>query len=112
MGCPAISIASRSDSSQLINLRAEQVPVLITGFWWKNLNVPNLVFNSTMSAASLTVMPLGAGNEVGRSAILLSFRGKNVLLDCGIHPAHSGIASLPFFDAIDPTSIDLILITQ
>ncbi|KAL9643144.1 hypothetical protein ABK040_001633 [Willaertia magna] len=60
----------------------------------------------------LTVTPLGAGNEVGRSAVLLQFKGKSVLFDCGIHPAYTGLASLPFFDEIDPQEIDLVLITH
>jgi cleavage and polyadenylation specificity factor subunit 3 len=61
----------------------------------------------------LEVTPLGAGSEVGRSCILLKFRGKTVLLDCGIHPAYTGLASLPFFDAIDNANkIDLLLISQ
>jgi len=38
------------------------------------------------SADTLEVTPLGAGSEVGRSCILLSYKGKNVMLDCGIHP--------------------------
>ena len=50
---------------------------------------------------TLEVTPLGAGSEVGRSCILLSDQGTNVLLDCGIHPGLSGIASLPYFDEID-----------
>ncbi|KAF0976110.1 hypothetical protein FDP41_004785 [Naegleria fowleri] len=60
----------------------------------------------------LTVTPLGAGNEVGRSAVLLQFKGKSVLFDCGIHPAFSGMASLPFFDEIDPSEVDLVLVTH
>lgn len=60
----------------------------------------------------LEVMPLGAGNEVGRSCIYMSFKGKNVLFDSGIHLAHSGIAGLPFFDEIDPSIIDVLLVTH
>jgi cleavage and polyadenylation specificity factor subunit 3 len=61
----------------------------------------------------LEVTPLGAGSEVGRSCILLKFRGKTILLDCGIHPAYTGLASLPFFDAIENANkIDLLLISQ
>ncbi|KAI8917326.1 beta-lactamase-like protein [Entophlyctis helioformis] len=60
----------------------------------------------------LKLTPLGAGNEVGRSCILLQYKGKTVMLDCGLHPAYSGLAALPFFDDIDPSSIDLILITH
>ncbi|EFC39387.1 predicted protein [Naegleria gruberi] len=60
----------------------------------------------------LVVTPLGAGNEVGRSAVLLQFKGKTVLFDCGIHPAFTGMASLPFFDTIEPSEIDLVLVTH
>ncbi|CAI5955889.1 unnamed protein product [Closterium sp. NIES-65] len=42
----------------------------------------------------LELMPLGAGNEVGRSCVFMSYKGKNVLFDCGIHPACSTQASL------------------
>jgi cleavage and polyadenylation specificity factor subunit 3 len=33
-------------------------------------------------------------------------------LDCGLHPAYTGLSALPFFDEIDPAEIDLILITH
>jgi len=33
-------------------------------------------------------------------------------LDCGIHPGQSGISGLPFFDEVDPATIDVLLITQ
>lgn len=58
------------------------------------------------------ITPLGAGNEVGRSCIVLQFKGKNIMLDCGVHPAFTGLASLPFFDEVDPATIDLVLITH
>jgi len=62
----------------------------------------------------LTFTPLGAGQEVGRSCHLLQFKGKNILLDCGIHPGMGGgIASLPFLTHIeDAEKIDLVLITH
>jgi cleavage and polyadenylation specificity factor subunit 3 len=61
----------------------------------------------------MTIMPLGGGQEVGRSCILLSYQNRNILLDCGCHPGREGIDSLPFFDALDsPENIDLILITH
>ena len=59
------------------------------------------------------IMPLGSGNEVGRSAVLVKFKGKTVLFDCGIHPARSGLESLPFFDSVDDCgSIDMCLVTH
>ncbi|CAH2070281.1 unnamed protein product [Thlaspi arvense] len=60
----------------------------------------------------LIITPLGAGNEVGRSCVYMSFRGKTILFDCGINPAYSGMAALPYFDEIDPTTIDVLLITH
>ncbi len=65
-----------------------------------------------LGSEEMVIMPLGAGNEVGRSCILMKFRGKTIMLDCGVHPAYSGIGALPYFDEIDPESVDLILITQ
>lgn len=35
-----------------------------------------------------------------------------VQFDCGIHPAYSGMAALPYFDEIDPSTVDVLLITQ
>ena len=60
----------------------------------------------------LEVVPLGAGNEVGRSCIVATFRSKSVMLDCGIHPGYSGIMSLPFFDEVDLRGVDVALITH
>lgn len=36
--------------------------------------------------SSLIIRPLGAGQEVGRSCIYMSFKGKVILFDCGILP--------------------------
>lgn len=37
-------------------------------------------------AEEMVIMPLGGGQEVGRSCILLQYQGRNILLDCGCHP--------------------------
>jgi len=61
----------------------------------------------------MEITPLGAGQEVGRSCVLMKFRGRQILFDCGIHPAFTGMASLPFFDHIpDMSQIDLCLVTH
>ncbi|CAM6129604.1 unnamed protein product [Calypogeia fissa] len=60
----------------------------------------------------LDITPLGAGNEVGRSCVVMTYKDKTVLFDCGIHPAHSGMAALPYFDEIDPSTIDVLLVTH
>ena len=64
-------------------------------------------------AEMMRITPLGAGQEVGRSCILLQYKGRNVMLDCGVHPGREGSDSLPFFDNIEEIgSLDLILVTH
>eukprot|EP01053_Blabericola_migrator_P005256 Blabericola_migrator_1__5255@NODE_26_length_20894_cov_127_933788_g23_i0_p4_GENE_NODE_26_length_20894_cov_127_933788_g23_i0NODE_26_length_20894_cov_127_933788_g23_i0_p4_ORF_typecomplete_len605_score74_08Lactamase_B_6/PF16661_5/2_3e50BetaCasp/PF10996_8/8_3e27Lactamase_B/PF00753_27/1_4e20Lactamase_B_2/PF12706_7/8_9e20Lactamase_B_2/PF12706_7/3_3e03Lactamase_B_2/PF12706_7/4_8e02RMMBL/PF07521_12/5_4e15Lactamase_B_3/PF13483_6/5_7e13Lactamase_B_3/PF13483_6/3e03Beta_lactamase3/PF17030_5/8_2e02Beta_lactam len=67
-----------------------------------------------MSVASsiLEVTPLGAGCEVGRSCVLVTFQGKKILFDCGIHPAHTGVTALPVFDSVDLSEVDVCLVTH
>ncbi|XP_028296270.1 cleavage and polyadenylation specificity factor subunit 3 isoform X2 [Gouania willdenowi] len=60
----------------------------------------------------LLVRPLGAGQEVGRSCIILEFKGRKIMLDCGIHPGLEGMDALPYIDLIDPAEIDLLLISH
>jgi cleavage and polyadenylation specificity factor subunit 3 len=61
----------------------------------------------------MVITPLGGGQEVGRSCIVLDYRGRSVMLDCGTHPGREGSDSLPFFDALeDPSAIDLVLVTH
>ena len=64
------------------------------------------------SSPNIEVIPLGGGCEVGRSCILVRFGDKQILLDCGIHPTDNDFSSLPFFDKIDPSKIDLLLVTH
>lgn len=61
---------------------------------------------------NLKITPLGAGNEVGRSCIHISYKSLNILLDCGVHPAYTGISSLPFLDLINLSTIDAVFITH
>ncbi|CAA0841512.1 Cleavage and polyadenylation specificity factor subunit 3-I [Striga hermonthica] len=68
--------------------------------------------STTSEGDELIITPLGAGNEVGRSCVYMSYKGKTLLFDCGIHPAFSGMAALPYFDEIDPSAIDLLLVTH
>ena len=43
---------------------------------------------------------------------LSACRGKTIMMDCGIHPGHHGMQSLPFFDDIDLEEVDIALITH
>ena len=58
------------------------------------------------------IKPLGAGSEVGRSCMHVKFQNKQFLLDCGVHPAYTGVSSLPFLDLVDLSQIDAVLITH
>eukprot|EP00928_Gymnodinium_smaydae_P080452 TRINITY_DN64140_c0_g1_i1.p1 TRINITY_DN64140_c0_g1~~TRINITY_DN64140_c0_g1_i1.p1 ORF type:complete len:703 (-),score=110.38 TRINITY_DN64140_c0_g1_i1:131-2239(-) len=60
----------------------------------------------------LEITPLGSGCEVGRSCVVVKFRGKTVMFDCGLHPAHAGMSTLPYFDYINPSEVDLLLVTH
>ncbi|KAF8069967.1 beta-lactamase-like protein [Lyophyllum atratum] len=61
---------------------------------------------------TLSVTLLGAGQEVGRSCCVLQYRGRTIVCDTGVHPAYSGISSLPFIDELDWSTVDAILITH
>lgn len=61
---------------------------------------------------SLKFVALGGGSEVGRSCHILEYKGKTVMLDAGVHPAYSGIASLPFYDDYDLSQVDVLLISH
>ncbi|KAF8546926.1 hypothetical protein OG21DRAFT_1517765 [Imleria badia] len=61
---------------------------------------------------TLRVTQLGAGQEVGRSCVVVQYRDKSVVCDTGIHPGRSGMAALPFVDHLDWSTVDAILITQ
>ncbi len=60
----------------------------------------------------MTIRPLGAGQEVGRSCHILEFKEKRILLDCGIHPGLNGMDALPFVDMIEADQIDLLLVSH
>ncbi|CAD7083799.1 unnamed protein product [Hermetia illucens] len=60
----------------------------------------------------LLIRPLGAGQEVGRSCIMLEFKGKKIMLDCGIHPGLTGMDALPFVDLIEADEVDLLFISH
>ncbi|KAK9469534.1 beta-lactamase-like protein [Lipomyces arxii] len=60
----------------------------------------------------LEFIALGGGNEVGRSCHIISYKGKTVMLDAGVHPALNGLNALPFYDDYDLATIDILLISH
>lgn len=79
---------------------------------------PSLTMSSLVAAAGsdnsdeLRIEMLGAGQEVGRSCCVLTYKGKTVVCDAGVHPAFQGIAALPFLDELDWSTVDALLITH
>uniref|UniRef100_A0A914P6F2 Integrator complex subunit 11 n=1 Tax=Panagrolaimus davidi TaxID=227884 RepID=A0A914P6F2_9BILA len=49
----------------------------------------------------ITIIPLGAGQDVGRSCILVSINGRNVMFDCGMHMGYSDERRFPAFSQIN-----------
>ncbi|XP_077367958.1 integrator complex subunit 11 isoform X1 [Festucalex cinctus] len=48
----------------------------------------------------IKVTPLGAGQDVGRSCIIVSIGGKNIMLDCGMHMGYNDDRRFPDFSYI------------
>ena len=34
------------------------------------------------------------------------------MMDCGVHPGYSGLRALPYFDQVDLSTVDVMLITH
>lgn len=71
---------------------------------------PSLKILATFIVHFRTFQPIDA--SLFSSCILVTFRGKKILFDCGVHPAHSGLTALPVFDEVDLREIDLCLVTH
>ncbi len=50
--------------------------------------------------SEITVTPLGAGQDVGRSCIIVAMEGKRIMLDCGIHMGRNDETRFPDFSFI------------
>ncbi|KAJ2823621.1 Integrator complex subunit 11, partial [Coemansia furcata] len=65
----------------------------------------------------MKVVPLGAGQDVGRSCVLVTLGGKTIMFDCGMHMGYNDERRFPDFNYIttegDFTSrIDAVVITH
>ena len=96
----------------------------------------------TVLPPQVEIIPLGGAQEVGRSCIYLRWRGRSLLLDCGLHPgalrpsrapghsisrlashvhfyvrfprpaAFKGRHSLPYLEEVDLESVEAVLVTH
>ena len=55
--------------------------------------------------ASIQVTPLGAGQDVGRSCLLVSIGGKHIMLDCGMHMGYNDDRRFPDFSYVTPGAV-------
>eukprot|EP00794_Sanderia_malayensis_P015390 gene15390-16969_t len=67
--------------------------------------------------SEITAVPLGAGQDVGRSCILVTIGGKNIMLDCGMHMGFSDSRKFPDFTYLAKTGpytqcIDALIISH
>jgi predicted metal-dependent RNase len=98
--------------------RIKEVLSIFFVLWWQGAqgeamsNSSFEILDGQVVEQEMVIMPLGGGQEVGRSCILLKYRGRTILLDCGIHPGREGMDSCPFFDMVEPETVDLILISH
>eukprot|EP01134_Creolimax_fragrantissima_P000584 CFRG0584T1 len=65
----------------------------------------------------IKIVPLGAGQDVGRSCVLVTLNGRNVMFDCGMHMGYNDERRFPDFNFIsnggDCTEIlDAVIITH
>ena len=55
----------------------------------------------------LRLLTLGAGQEVGKSCVVLNAHGVNVMFDCGLHLGRKGAERLPDFSVLgSPASLN------
>ena len=57
-------------------------------------------------------LPLGGACEIGANCYYLNLDGLGVILDCGMHPQKTGLASLPKFDLLENRPTDYVLISH
>jgi len=86
------------------------------------LGIPSFLFPFLMVQAHASILPLlglfaGAGQEVGKSCVLVTINGKRIMFDCGMHMGFLDHRRYPDFTLVDPnqdfnSAITCIIITH
>lgn len=68
-------------------------------------------------SSTIQIIPLGAGQDVGRSCILVTMGGKTIMLDCGMHMGYQDARRFPDFSLVSKTSdfnavLDCVIISH
>jgi len=53
---------------------------------------------------SIKIIPLGGGQDVGKSCVLVSIGGKNIMFDCGMHMGYNDARRFPDFSYLSKTN--------
>jgi integrator complex subunit 11 len=67
---------------------------------------------------TIRFLALGAGQDVGRSCVIVTLGGRNVMFDCGMHMGYNDARRFPDFTILSPTGgpvtdvIDCVIITH
>ncbi|CAI0420398.1 unnamed protein product, partial [Linum tenue] len=62
-------------------------------------------------AMGIECLVLGAGQEIGKSCVIVTINGMRIMFDCGMHLGHSDEERYPDFSLIDG-SLDCVVITH
>lgn len=57
-------------------------------------------------------LDLSASQDIGASCYLLSIGSFNIVVDCGMHPKHVGLSSLPNLSFLEGKALDAIILTH
>ena len=61
---------------------------------------------------SISVTPLGAGQDVGRSCLLVNIGGKRVMLDCGMHMGYQVVLTYIFLHTYIGTFCNIFIMSD
>lgn len=60
----------------------------------------------------VSILPLGAGCEVGRSCLILTINNKKIMLDCGLMINKEDTDSLPLLEHVNAEELSMVIITH
>lgn len=72
---------------------------------------------SQFTCLCICIVCLGAGQEVGKSCVVVSINGKRIMFDCGMHMGYDDHRRYPDFSLISTTgdfdsALDCVIVTH
>jgi integrator complex subunit 11 len=83
----------------------------------KTKTYKQMTTRKTKQESVMRVVPLGAGQDVGRSCVIVTLGRKNIMFDCGMHMGYNDERKFPDFSFISKTgqftqTIDCVIISH